>query len=113
MNLYRNNTGATYPYQIPGLISITGSSAGAAFYYYFYDWEVVKDPCISPRTPVYLVMDEVNAAASLSSFGMTATVVANASNNATQYSWDFGDNSTYAQATPQHIERAIGAPNWR
>jgi PKD repeat protein len=102
MNLYRNNTGATYPYQIPGLISITGSSAGAAFYYYFYDWEVVKDPCISPRTPVYLVMDEVNAAASLSSFGMTATVVANASNNATQYSWDFGDNSTYAQATPQH-----------
>lgn len=102
MNLYRNNAGASYPYQIPGLISITGSSAGAAFYYYFYDWEVVKDPCISPRTPVYLVMDEVNAAASLSSFGMTATVVANASNNATQYIWDFGDNSTYAQATPQH-----------
>lgn len=102
MNLYRNNAGASYPYQIPGLISITGSSAGAAFYYYFYDWEVVKDPCISPRTPVYLVMDEVNAAASLSSIGMTATVVANASNNATQYSWDFGDNSTYAQATPQH-----------
>jgi PKD repeat protein len=102
MNLYRNNTGAAYPYQLPGLISITGSSAGVAFFYYFYDWEVVKDPCVSPRTPVYLVMDEVNAAASLSSFGMTATVVANSSNNATQYSWDFGDNSTYAQATPQH-----------
>jgi hypothetical protein len=33
---------------------------------------------------------------------MTATVVANSSNNATQYSWDFGDNSTYAQAAPQH-----------
>jgi Zn-dependent metalloprotease/PKD repeat protein len=102
MNLYRNNTGAAYPYQIPGLISITGSSAGAAFYYYFYDWEVVKDPCISPRTPVYLVMDEVTAAATASTFGMTLTINTNQSTNANSYSWDFGDNSTDTQATPQH-----------
>jgi PKD repeat protein len=102
MNLYRNNAGASYPYQIPGLISITGSSAGAAFYYYFYDWEVVKDPCISPRTPVYLVMDEVTAAATASTFGMTLTINTNQSTNANSYSWDFGDNNTDTQATPQH-----------
>ena len=102
MNLYRNNTGAAYPYQIPGLISITGSSAGAAFYYYFYDWEIVKDPCVSPRTPVKLIMDEVTAAASISSIGMTAIVAANASNNATQYSWDFGDNTSSTLSTPTH-----------
>jgi PKD repeat protein len=103
MNLYRNNAGAVFPYQIPGLISITGSSAGGAFYYYFYDWEVVKDPCVSPRTPVTLIMDQVTAAASISNIGMTATVVANASNNATQYSWNFGDNTSSTQTTPTHL----------
>ncbi len=103
MNLYRNNTGANYPYQIPGLISITNSSAGAAFYYYFYDWEIVKDPCISPRTPVKLIMDQVTAAASVTSFGMTATVGANTSINATQYNWTFGDNATSTQSTPTHL----------
>jgi PKD repeat protein len=103
MNLYRNNAGAVFPYQIPGLISITGSSAGGAFYYYFYDWEVVKDPCVSPRTPVTLIMDQVTAAASISTIGMTATVVVNASNNATQYSWDFGDNTSSTQTTPTHL----------
>lgn len=103
MNLYRNNAGAVFPYQIPGLVSITGSSAGGAFYYYFYDWEVVKDPCVSPRTPVALIMDQVTAAASISTIGMTATVVANASNNATHYSWNFGDNTSSAQTTPIHL----------
>ena len=103
MNLYRNNAGAVFPYQIPGLISITGSSAGGAFYYYFYDWEVVKDPCVSPRTPVTLIMDQVTAAASISTIGMTASVVANTSNNATQYIWNFGDNTSSTQTTPTHL----------
>ena len=103
MNLYRNNAGAVFPYQLPALISITGSSAGGAYYYYFYDWEVVKDPCISPRTPVKLIMDEVTASAAVSAFGMTATVNANQSINANAYSWDFGDNSASTLATPSHL----------
>ena len=108
MNLYRNNAGAVFPYQIPGLVSITGSSAGGAFYYYFYDWEVVKDPCVSPRTPVQLVMDEVTAVASISAIGMTASVVANASNNATQYHWNFGDNNSSNGVTPSHTYSVPG-----
>lgn len=39
-NLWRNNGGVTYPYLVTDTFSITGSSAGAAFYYFFYDWEV-------------------------------------------------------------------------
>jgi hypothetical protein len=108
MNLYRNNAGAVFPYQIPGLVSITGSSAGGAFYYYFYDWEVVKDPCISPRTPVQLIMDEVTASATVNTLGMTATVSANNCLNANQYAWDFGDNNTSNGFSPSHTYSVPG-----
>ena len=51
-NLFRNQSGATYPYEIDGLVAITGNSAGnPAVYYYFYDWEI-QQPCVSPRVPV-------------------------------------------------------------
>ncbi len=52
MNLWRNNTGGTYPFTLNSVISITGSSAGPDFYYYIYNWLVQNDPCVSPRIPV-------------------------------------------------------------
>ncbi|NUM50971.1 MAG: S8 family serine peptidase [Flavobacteriales bacterium] len=52
MDLYRNNAGVNYPYTLNGVLNITGSSAGAAFYYYLYNWEIKEDDCISERTPV-------------------------------------------------------------
>lgn len=52
-NLYRNSTNAAYPYTLPGIVSITGSSAGQpGYYYYFYDWEVRQSGCSTSRTPV-------------------------------------------------------------
>ncbi|MBL0102279.1 MAG: T9SS type A sorting domain-containing protein [Bacteroidetes bacterium] len=39
-NLWRNNTGVVYPYTVTDTLSITGSSAGATYYYFFYDWEI-------------------------------------------------------------------------
>jgi hypothetical protein len=39
-DLFRNNTGVSYPYEITDTISITTSSAGGAYYYFFYDWEI-------------------------------------------------------------------------
>lgn len=39
-NCFRTNSGVTYPYSVPGVMSITGSSAGSAFYYWFYDWKI-------------------------------------------------------------------------
>ncbi|MEW6469766.1 MAG: M4 family metallopeptidase [Bacteroidota bacterium] len=52
MNLYRNNSGPSYPYTLNGVVNITNSSAGANYYYYFYDWQVTTAPCTSVRTPV-------------------------------------------------------------
>ena len=54
VNLYRNTSGAAYPYTIPGVISITGNSAGgtyAGYYYYYYDWQV-NTFCSSARSEV-------------------------------------------------------------
>ena len=55
-NLWRNNTGGNYPYDLNGYVSITGNTANNnAFYYCYYDWKVEQTPeisCISPREEV-------------------------------------------------------------
>ena len=102
MNLYRNTAGAVFPYQIPGLLSITGTNIAGGTYYFLYDWEVVKDPCVSPRTPIYLIMDEVQASASLNTSGMNTNLSANTSQNANVYAWDFGDGTLASGELTNH-----------
>lgn len=53
VNLYRNSTGAVYPYT-NGPISITGNTAANSptYYYFFYDWVLQANACISQRTPI-------------------------------------------------------------
>jgi len=59
VNLFRNNNGGTaYPYEIPGLIEIVGSTAGGNFYYYFYDWEVTTF-CHSNKVTVDVVTNGI------------------------------------------------------
>lgn len=49
-NLYRDNTNFSYPYTVPGVMSITGPST-SGYYYFFYNWQV-STGCESPRTEV-------------------------------------------------------------
>ncbi len=52
-NLYRNSNGASFPYTLDGLISITGTnSPQPTSYFYFYDWEIENTGCLSNRIPV-------------------------------------------------------------
>jgi Zn-dependent metalloprotease len=107
-DLYRNNSGVTFPYSLIGYISITNSSAGANYYYYFYDW-VIQDPsCISSRTPVTAVVE----AAPIAGFtyltsGFDATFT-NTTTNGTLYDWDFGDGNTSQQSDPLHTYSSGG-----
>ncbi len=39
-NLFRNNEGVNYPYETEDVFSVTSSSAGELYYYFFYDWVV-------------------------------------------------------------------------
>ncbi|MEI6124229.1 MAG: M4 family metallopeptidase [Bacteroidota bacterium] len=64
-DLYRNNnSSASYPYLLAGLIKITESSASKppynvnGNYYYFYDWEVKETECASPRVPVVATIND-------------------------------------------------------
>ena len=49
VDLYRNNSGASYPYT-SGPVSITGNNASQFYYYFFYDWIIKGDDCFSQRT---------------------------------------------------------------
>ena len=52
-NLWRETSGASYPYTTSGLLSITGNTMGSTdHYYYCYNWQVQANPCTSPRVPV-------------------------------------------------------------
>lgn len=55
-NLYRNTAGGAYPYNVSGVVSITGNSASLpAYYYFFYNWKVQQNPCMSNTTIVSAV----------------------------------------------------------
>jgi hypothetical protein len=89
-SLYRNNGGVSYPYTIGGVVSIIGSSAGASYYYFFYDWELQTptQTCVSARTAATATIHpvpsvSVSANTSICN-GETATLTAG---GATSYQW--------------------------
>lgn len=102
INLFRNNTGVSYPYEIAGLVSITNSSAGLTAYYFYYDWEVQPiTSCTSGRTSVtatILPVPTANAGTDQaicngSSVNLTAT-------GGGTYLWSQGGNSAGITVTP-------------
>lgn len=109
VDLFRNSSGASYPYTLSGLISITGSDAGnAGYYYYFYDWELQAPPCISARTPVLVTVNQgPTATFNLTTNNSTATFT-DASTGATSWFWSFGDSNTSTQQNPVYTYAASG-----
>ncbi len=104
VNLYRNATGASFPYTDPnGYVSITGNDVpDAVHYYYFYNWKLQGPSCISARTPVNVIIKGPTASFTQSQIGNTVTFT-NTSTNSTSWLWNFGDNTaTSAQQNPVH-----------
>jgi len=62
--LRRSDQDVSYPYEIPGYLSIKSSNLGTERYYYFYDWEVDFYPveCLSERVPVTAHVDSTLSA---------------------------------------------------
>ncbi len=100
-DLYRNDTGADYPYEVEGVdVAIVNSSAGDAFYYYLYDLEIVPESCVSEPVTVTV---ETDASASFE-FDTDVFTVSFTENNpgSTSWLWDFGDGTTSTEQNPVH-----------
>jgi len=102
-DLYRSNNGVSFPYNINGVVSIKQSDAGMDYYYYFYDWEIeYASECVSNMEEVNVIIDE-NPVAHFN-FDTNANHVQfiNTGINATDYSWDFGDEQTSTEENPYY-----------
>jgi len=105
-DLYRNNSGADYPYDLSGIASIVGGSAGDDFYYYFYDVEVSTLGCVSEATEVLVeIVGEANFTFEDDDLNVSFTDI---SPDATSWFWDFGDGNTSTEQNPIHTYESIG-----
>lgn len=106
LGMYRNQTGANYPYTVPGLLSITSSDPPSGLvedpmegYYWFYDWEIQQDTCFSQAVPVTVEVTPVDFTSTTNQRTVSFTAQAAGS---TSWLWDFGDGDTSTQQNPTH-----------
>jgi len=106
--LYRNSNGTNFPYIVNNLISIHNNSASnLSYYYYFYDWEVIGESCISVRKPVVAGILNPQADFTYTSQNL-AVSFQNTSLNASLLQWHFGDGQTSGLINPQHAYDSEG-----
>jgi len=94
-DLYRNNAGVSYPYTLNGIGSIKNSSAGTAFYYYFYDWDVKGVDCKSVREPIVAIVDMCTGVEDMLSQNNVVTFF-NTSNNNLELSLNRVEKGNYS-----------------
>jgi len=102
MNMFRNNAGVVYPYTLAQVTSITGSSAGAGFYYYFYNWEVQTAACKSAKQPVTVtvkaIQNQITTQNVVCSQNGQAQVISQGSIAPYQYIWSQGNTNAVVTA---------------
>lgn len=105
--LYRNDLGSAFPYDVPGVATITGTINGlhtSGYYYFFYNWQIRKTGCPGPRTIVQV--DTFPFFATQASFTTAPNGLQNTfnptSNGPSTWEWDFGDGNSSTLQNPTH-----------
>jgi PKD repeat protein len=109
VDLYRNSSGANYPYILNGYMSIDSSSSfntATQSYYYFYNLRVRGPLCISTLDTV--IISPIISAFSFIDNGNGSFTFNDASTAANTWLWDFGDNTTSNQTNPTHTYSNAG-----
>ncbi|MCW3127298.1 MAG: Peptidase family protein [Bacteroidetes bacterium] len=108
INLYRNQSGATYPYySADSSVVLTGSDAGPAYYYFFYNWQLQAPACVSTRIPVQVSV--LNGSANFTALANSLSVdFAPVVTSGVTYQWSFGDGNTSTDQHPNHTYTASG-----
>jgi Zn-dependent metalloprotease len=99
-SLYRNNGGVSYPYNIGGLVKLTGSSQGPSYHFYFYNLELQPGDCrsgIASVTGTILPGSNMTVNSTTICSGQSASLTASGS---TTYTWSTGANTSSIVITP-------------
>lgn len=113
--LYRNDAGANYPYEIPGVMAITGNTFDPLYYYYFYDWKITGAGCPGSRVAVPVFVNTTDTAVTAdfnyitSGLDVTFSPIDNRFTNS--YAWDFGDGTGSTIANIAHQYAGDGTYN--
>jgi hypothetical protein len=94
IGLFRNNTGAVYPYGDPNLFEITGNTFNPIFYYYYYNIIIASGSC--PREDGELTIDVADGPVADFSFVNSSSLTGDFvfTGNADSVAWDFGGLGT-------------------
>ncbi|HHM21825.1 MAG TPA: T9SS type A sorting domain-containing protein, partial [Bacteroidetes bacterium] len=117
--LMYNTSGASFPYIVADVLSITGTTDGSGnegVYYFFYDWQVAyQEPC--GRSPVEVVAGP-DGNAPVTDFSLSADTVNVADNEVVQFNsqttgavewhWNFGNGQLSTEENPEHLFTAPG-----
>ena len=90
-SMYRESSGTTYPFTVPGVVSITGASLAGGYYYYFYNWQVSVG-CESARTAVAANVTTpptlaITSATAVCANAISTVSVTSATSNYDSYIW--------------------------
>lgn len=106
-----NITGAEYPYEVPEVLSIHGSTFvpdPQKYYYAFYDWKITSYTCHSPMKPVTAKIEQPAEVSFETELEDPHIELINNTEYADAFLWDFGDGSTSTESAPSHTYEENG-----
>jgi hypothetical protein len=76
-DLYRNSSGAAYPYYSNDSTVVIRSNdvPDLGRFYFFYNWQLQQDPCVSGRTPVSVDLITTGCASAINEIGGVENIV--------------------------------------